>query len=196
MSDEIQDRPNSHRERLPSWRHVIWRQLTWRKVLAATLVIVLLCLLATPTIVNRSWCRLWILDKISGNIKGHFSATDWRFGWWVAPRCQQFRIHPPQGASLLELPSLSGNRTLLQWLFTRDLGDFQIERPLLRYEETPDGSNFARTFNEPPPRLREYLKKLVSIGVLVEQQVGRERLFVHPKLIQLITKETNIFKVY
>ena len=38
--------------------------------------------------------------------------------------------------------------------------------------------------------------KLVSIGVLKEQRVGRERLFIHPKLIQLITKDNNEFTDY
>ena len=38
--------------------------------------------------------------------------------------------------------------------------------------------------------------KLVSIGVLKEPRVGRERLFIHPKLIQLITKDNNEFTDY
>ncbi|MEH6578826.1 MAG: Fic family protein [Amphritea sp.] len=42
----------------------------------------------------------------------------------------------------------------------------------------------------------EYLKRLVSIGVLTEQQVGRERLFVHPRLIELITRDANSFVKY
>ena len=42
----------------------------------------------------------------------------------------------------------------------------------------------------------EYLKKLVSIGVLTELQMGRERIFIHPKLIQLVTKDSNEFVLY
>ncbi len=41
-----------------------------------------------------------------------------------------------------------------------------------------------------------YLKKLVSIGVLTENQVGREKLFIHPKLMQLLTREGNTFVPY
>jgi len=37
----------------------------------------------------------------------------------------------------------------------------------------------------------EYLKKLADIGVLVEQQSGRERLFIQPKLIELLTQHSN-----
>ncbi|WP_250656215.1 protein adenylyltransferase Fic [Alkalimarinus coralli] len=36
-----------------------------------------------------------------------------------------------------------------------------------------------------------YLKQLVEIGVLNEIQVGKEKLFVHPKLIQLMTLDNN-----
>jgi Fic family protein len=41
-----------------------------------------------------------------------------------------------------------------------------------------------------------YLKQLVEIGVLQEQQVGKEKLFVHPKLMQLMTIDSNKFELY
>ncbi len=41
-----------------------------------------------------------------------------------------------------------------------------------------------------------YLKKLVEIGVLNEVQAGKEKLFVHLKLIQLMTADENAFGLY
>jgi Fic family protein len=41
-----------------------------------------------------------------------------------------------------------------------------------------------------------YLKQLAEIGVLQEQQVGKEKLFVHPKLMQLMTLDSNEFAQY
>lgn len=41
-----------------------------------------------------------------------------------------------------------------------------------------------------------YLKKLASIGVLTENQIGREKLFIHPKLMQLLTHDGNTFTPY
>lgn len=41
-----------------------------------------------------------------------------------------------------------------------------------------------------------YLKKLVSIGVLTENQMGREKIFIHPKLMHLLTREGNAFTPY
>jgi Fic family protein len=41
-----------------------------------------------------------------------------------------------------------------------------------------------------------YLKALASIGVLREQTFGRERLFMHPKLMTLLTREGNDFDPY
>jgi Fic family protein len=41
-----------------------------------------------------------------------------------------------------------------------------------------------------------YLKKLAEIGVLRETQVGKEKLFVHPKLMQLITTDNDQFIEY
>jgi hypothetical protein len=41
-----------------------------------------------------------------------------------------------------------------------------------------------------------YLKELVAIGVLQEIQVGKEKLFIHPKLMQLLIRDSNAFKPY
>ena len=41
-----------------------------------------------------------------------------------------------------------------------------------------------------------YLKQLSDIGVLYEKQAGKEKLFVHPKLIQLLTQDSNDFIPY
>jgi hypothetical protein len=32
----------------------------------------------------------------------------------------------------------------------------------------------------------------VTIGVLQELSVGREKLFIHPRLMQLLTRESNL----
>jgi Fic family protein len=41
-----------------------------------------------------------------------------------------------------------------------------------------------------------YLKALVSIGVLSEQAFGKEKLFIHPKLVNLLTRDGNAFDPY
>jgi Fic family protein len=41
-----------------------------------------------------------------------------------------------------------------------------------------------------------YLKQLVELGVLEEKTVGREKLFIHPKLLRLLTHDSNHFAQY
>lgn len=41
-----------------------------------------------------------------------------------------------------------------------------------------------------------YLKQLVEIGVLQELNVGKEKLFVHPKLMQLMSQDSNELRPY
>ncbi len=41
-----------------------------------------------------------------------------------------------------------------------------------------------------------YLKTLAEIGVLKEVKVGREKLFIHPKFVELLTSDTHQFKPY
>jgi len=42
----------------------------------------------------------------------------------------------------------------------------------------------------------KYLKALCDIGVLQEVKAGREKLFVHSKLLQLLTTDRNEFSPY
>jgi Fic family protein len=41
-----------------------------------------------------------------------------------------------------------------------------------------------------------HLKELVEIGVLEEVPVGREKLFIHPKLMRLLSEDSNKFALY
>ena len=41
-----------------------------------------------------------------------------------------------------------------------------------------------------------YLRQLSEIGVLKEVVVGREKLFIHPKLVQLLTRDSNRIAPY
>lgn len=41
-----------------------------------------------------------------------------------------------------------------------------------------------------------YLKQLVEIGVLAELEAGKEKLFIHPRLMQLLTRDSNEFVPY
>lgn len=41
-----------------------------------------------------------------------------------------------------------------------------------------------------------HLKQLADIGVLQEVTLGREKLFIHPKLMKLLTREDNTVSAY
>ncbi len=41
-----------------------------------------------------------------------------------------------------------------------------------------------------------YLKELVKAGVLEERAFGREKLFIHPKLMGLLTRDSNDYAPY
>lgn len=42
----------------------------------------------------------------------------------------------------------------------------------------------------------QYLKQLVEIGVLSEVNAGKEKLFINPRLMQLLTRDSNEFQPY
>ena len=81
-------------------------------------------------------------------------------------------------------------RKQLPRIYSRELIDVIFEQPYCRI------SNLVEAGIAKRQTASEYLKKLANIGVLMEQQAGRERLFLQPKLIQLVIKDSNGFKRY
>lgn len=81
-------------------------------------------------------------------------------------------------------------RGQLPKIYSRELINTIFEQPYCRIGNLVQ-ANIAKR-----QTASEYLKKLMSVGVLTEQQVGRERLFIHPKLVRLITRDSNKFQSY
>ncbi len=75
-------------------------------------------------------------------------------------------------------------------IYSRELIDVVFEQPYCRITNVVDSGIAKRQ------TASEYLKKLARIGVLEERQVGRERLFLHPKLFTLVTQEGNEYQEY
>jgi Fic family protein len=75
-------------------------------------------------------------------------------------------------------------------IYSRELVDVIFEQPYCRIANLVD-KNIAQR-----QAASSYLKDLVAIGVLQEIQVGREKLFIHPKLVQLLTRDSNQITFY
>ena len=81
-------------------------------------------------------------------------------------------------------------REELPKIYSRELVDVIFEQPYCRIANLVD-ANIAKR-----QTASEYLKKLAGIGVLNEQRIGRERVFINPKLMQLVTQDSNEFSGY
>ncbi len=81
-------------------------------------------------------------------------------------------------------------RARLPKIYSRELIDAIFEQPYCRIGNLVEAGIAKRQ------TASKYLKKLVGIGVLAERPFGRERLFVHPQLIALVTKDANSFAGY
>ncbi len=68
-------------------------------------------------------------------------------------------------------------------IYSRELVDVIFEQPYCRIANVVDAKIAGRQ------AASRYLKALVSIGVLREQAFGREKLFVHPRLMNLLTRD-------
>ncbi len=75
-------------------------------------------------------------------------------------------------------------------IYSRELVDVIFEQPYCRISNLVDKDIAKRQ------AASTYLKKLVELGVLEEIAVGKEKLFLHPKLLHLLTSGENQFSLY
>ncbi|MCK5477618.1 MAG: Fic family protein [Methylococcales bacterium] len=75
-------------------------------------------------------------------------------------------------------------------IYTRELIEVLFEQPYCRI-----GNLVAKNVVK-RQTASVYLKQLCEISVLVEQEVGREKIFVHPKLMKILTQDSNEFDLY
>ena len=81
-------------------------------------------------------------------------------------------------------------RQQLPSIYSRELVELLFVQPYSRIGNLVD-ANIAKR-----QTASVYLKQLADVGVLQEQKAGREKLFIHPKLMQLLTQDNNEFKEY
>jgi Fic family protein len=81
-------------------------------------------------------------------------------------------------------------RGSLPKIYSRELVEVAFVQPYCRIRNMVDAGVAKRQ------TASDYLKQLVSVGVLVEVRHGREKLFIHPKLLNLLTGDENDFPRY
>ncbi|MFN0017625.1 MAG: protein adenylyltransferase Fic [Pirellulaceae bacterium] len=81
-------------------------------------------------------------------------------------------------------------RERLPKIYSQELIDLVFELPYCRIPNLVEAKIAARQ------AASRYLKQLAEIGVLEERTVGREKIFLHPKYLRLLTQESNTFKKY
>jgi Fic family protein len=75
-------------------------------------------------------------------------------------------------------------------IYTRELVEQLFVQPYCRIANLVDSGIAKRQ------TASVYLKQLCDIGVLEEHKVGREKLFLHPKFLALLTRDSNDFAHY
>jgi Fic family protein len=75
-------------------------------------------------------------------------------------------------------------------IYSHELVQVIFEQPYSRIQHLIDAKVAKRQ------TASVYLKQLVTIGVLTEIQRGREKLYLHPKLMQLMTTDQDRFDEY
>lgn len=70
-------------------------------------------------------------------------------------------------------------------IYSRELVELIFDVPYCRIQNLVEKNIAGRQ------AASRYLKQLIDIGVLEERNVGREKLFIHPKLMNLLTRDDN-----
>jgi Fic family protein len=90
----------------------------------------------------------------------------------------------------LALHTVEHVRSAAPKIYSRELVDLVFAQPYCRIQNVTEAGIAARQ------AASRYLKQLAEIGVLTEMAFGREKLFIHPKLMNLLTHEGNHFEPY
>ncbi len=75
-------------------------------------------------------------------------------------------------------------------IYSRELVDLIFDLPYCRIQNLVERDIAGRQ------AASRYLKQLVEIGVLEERTVGRDKLFIHPKLMHLLTRDDHTIAAY
>jgi DNA-binding transcriptional ArsR family regulator len=81
-------------------------------------------------------------------------------------------------------------KTNAKKIYSRELVDQIFELPYCRIQSLTERGIVQRQ------AASRHLKALVDIGVLEEMRAGKEKLFIHSKLLKLLTKDSNAFVPY
>jgi Fic family protein len=81
-------------------------------------------------------------------------------------------------------------RNTLPKIYTRELVETIFVQPYCRINNLVD-QNIARR-----ETASIYLKSLCEIGVLQEEKIGRDKIFIHPKFMRLLTSAEHVFERY
>ena len=75
-------------------------------------------------------------------------------------------------------------------VYTRELIELTFTQPYCRIVHVVDAGIARRA------TASKYLKELCAIGVLKEITIGRDKVFIHPKFLNLLIREENEFPLY
>lgn len=121
---------------------------------------------------NNQWHEwiLYVLDAV------------YQTAHWTTQKIKAIR-------SLLEL-TCDHVRVSAPKIYSRELVEVVFTQPYCRIANVVDLGIAKRQ------TASSYLKKMASIGVLSEIKMGKERLFIHPRYIRLLTQDGNTVEPY
>jgi Fic family protein len=75
-------------------------------------------------------------------------------------------------------------------IYTRELVDLLFMQPYCRISNVVDSGIAKRQ------AASEYLKKLADVNILQMREIGREKIFVNPRVMQIFLKDTNNYQLF
>lgn len=122
--------------------------------------------------VSENW-----LDWIDFILQGVIETSEWT-------------IHKINEIRALQEHTITYVQNHAKNIYSRELIDTLFEMPYCRITNLVDKGIAKRQ------SASSYLKKLVELGILEEIAIGKEKLFIHPKLLSLLTNDNHTFDYY
>ena len=113
-----------------------------RRWVFLAILLMLLGVVFLPKIVAHTPALNWIVGSAASDLRGSLSVESASLGWFSPVVLRDVRLEDSEGRPVLEVPKLSGKKSLLAILLNSSLlGEFQLDKPKLSISLRDGGSN-------------------------------------------------------
>ncbi|MGY8748951.1 MAG: hypothetical protein ACKVHR_12975 [Pirellulales bacterium] len=120
------------------------RKRRWKWLLLLLIAVILIF----PNLLGWIGLQQTAIDFVLKDFKGKISVEQAAFGWLQPIELHQVTAIDEEGDPLFEMAEITSSKPLYSFLFSDDLGMFEVREPTVHFKLRPDGSNLEDALSQ------------------------------------------------